>query len=77
MAGKKDETKCVNPWIGLLIITVVCFLMASAIFFEETTLKKKDKGKHGKPSYRTPAIPAAFPVDANISIQGDGNRIVF
>ena len=77
MAVKKDKTKCVNPWIGLLIIAVVCFLMGSAIFFEFRDSGKKNKGKYGKPSYRTPAIPAAFPVDANISIEGAGNRIVF
>jgi hypothetical protein len=47
--GDKEDLKCLSPWLGLMVIMVVCLIMTSAIFFQtrpERT-ENKPRQRHG------------------------------
>ncbi len=61
----QDPKKCVNPWLGLLMIAGICAVMTIAIFFEFSGKEKsKTKSKH-KTTPVHELTPVAFqPFDA-------------
>ena len=45
MIGERDN-KCINPWLGLLVIVLVCIIVVSAVFFGNKHPKRRqDRGK--------------------------------
>ncbi|HBR14171.1 MAG TPA: hypothetical protein DD723_01320 [Candidatus Omnitrophica bacterium] len=72
MIGKKE--KCFSPWLGFLVIVVVCVVMAGAIFIEFKGTRKHGKA-HRKATPKKAAVQAAFP---NPSTDVDAaNKFVF
>ncbi|MEI6437214.1 MAG: hypothetical protein WCO69_00515 [Candidatus Omnitrophota bacterium] len=62
MIGRSD--KCFSPWIGYLVILIVCIVIAGAVFFETKGSARKRARKHPKPvaqgtMHTVPATPVA------------------
>ena len=58
MIGKQE--KCFNPWLGFLVIVVVCVVIAGAIFFEFKGSRRHGK-THLKATPQKTLVPVAFP----------------
>ena len=50
------EKKCVSPWLGLLAITLVCIVIASAIFFGFKDPRRRIKHFKGIPGKSTVGV---------------------
>lgn len=59
MIGKSD--KCFSPWVGYLVILIVCIVIAGAVFFETKGSARKRARKHPRPvvQHSMPVVPAA------------------
>jgi len=41
----QDKTKCMNPWLGLLMIAGICLIMVIAVFFEFKAERQQKRQK--------------------------------
>ncbi len=73
----KDSEKCISPWLGLLIITCICAIMASAIFWEFSRKGDKPKNNKMKNAQYGEFAPAAFTTQDQSNIQITNDKIIF
>ncbi|MBF0384293.1 MAG: hypothetical protein HQL27_00325 [Candidatus Omnitrophica bacterium] len=56
-----NREKCLNPWVGFLIIFTVCVIISTAIFYEFRNNPGQGR-KHKRATSHTSATPIAYPV---------------
>lgn len=71
-----NREKCINPWIGFLIISLVCIMIATAIFFEFKGTRHT-ANSHKKTDQRKNAVQVVFPNTVNDTETAAGDKLVF
>lgn len=73
----QDNAKCINPWLGLLAITLICFVISAAIFIE-FNIPGKHKKSHPRKSFRAQgAMKAVYPGSGGIPQEESRDTIIF
>ena len=56
----QDKEKCINPWMGLLLISGICLIMTVAIFYEFKIANKNKKVKRNNRDQSYSMMKAAY-----------------
>lgn len=71
-----NKEKCINPWVGFLIILFVCIMIATAIFFEFKGSRHSAKSHLKKAPQKNTrqAVPSNPAIDPGTAA---GEKLVF